>query len=58
MSELSTANGEEVAARSTDCTASRNAWRLAMFVGKSEGSMSGCMSHMIRARLILVVDIA
>ena len=54
INELSTANEEEVAANKVDWTESRKASRRAAVV-KSDGMMSGCMSQMIRARLILVL---
>lgn len=52
IKELSTGSGEEVAARRTDWTAWRKASRRAADV-KRDGIASGCMSHMISARLIL-----
>lgn len=56
MSELLTGNGEDVAARSVHWTASRKASRRDAEV-KRDGMPSGCMSHMIKARLILVLVI-
>lgn len=56
MSELSIGNGEDVAARSVHWTASRKASLRDVEV-KSDGMQSGCMSHMIRALLILVLVI-
>ena len=55
MSELSTANEEEVAARRTDWTACEKASRWDGEVAKRDGRMSGWMSHMMSARLILLL---
>lgn len=53
IKELSTANGEDVAANRVEWTESRKASRRAT-EEKSEGMTHGCMSQMMRARLILV----
>ena len=55
MSELSIGNGEEMAASTADWTACRKASRWDGELAKSDGRMSGWMSHMMSALLILLL---